>query len=219
MLNGFVHNTKVGMQALGKVYGDVYAPIVEWMPKLRRRHRYIIQQLFKPPLTMAHGDAHIENVFFHERFPGGVCFVDFGNMMFSQVRHASLPRPPLPPRLPLLFSPLLHLGCLQGMCDVAFYVVNSLQVADRRAQEESMVTHYHTTLVAEGVKDYTIERCRLDYVLNLWRPLISLCTIGPSLVEQKRKGTGVFSPTPSADDQRMREMYDKLRERPSGRRG
>jgi thiamine kinase-like enzyme len=190
VLNGFVHNTKVGMQALGKVYGDVYAPIVEWMPKLRRRHRYIIQQLFKPPLTMAHGDAHIENVFFHERFPGGVCFVDFGNMMFSQ-----------------------------GMCDVAFYVVNSLQVADRRAQEEAMVTHYHTTLVAEGVKDYTIERCRLDYVLNLWRPLISLCTIGPSLVEQKRKGTGVFSPTPSADDQRMREMYDKLRERPSGRRG
>lgn len=116
MLNGFVHNTKVGMQALGKVYGDVYAPIVEWMPKLRRRHRYIIQQLFKPPLTMAHGDAHIENVFFHERFPGGVCFVDFGNMMFSQVRLTSLPPSPSPhpspspsppPPLHPLFRPLL----------------------------------------------------------------------------------------------------------------
>ena len=36
------------------------------------------------PLTMIHGDAHIENVFYDARFPGSCAFIDFGNMMFSQ---------------------------------------------------------------------------------------------------------------------------------------
>ena len=40
----------------------VYAPILAWVPQLRRRHKYILAELFKPPLTLTHGDAHIENV-------------------------------------------------------------------------------------------------------------------------------------------------------------
>ena len=70
---------------------------------------YILQELFRPPLTLTHGDAHIENVFFHSRFSGGAMFIDFGNMMFSQ-----------------------------GMYDVAFYMVNSMEVVDRRALEKQV---------------------------------------------------------------------------------
>ena len=47
---------------------------------------------------MCHGDAHIENVFFHDRFPGGASWIDFGNVMFSP-----------------------------GMSDVAFFTVNSME--------------------------------------------------------------------------------------------
>ena len=62
MLNAFVRTTKVGMAALGRVYGDVYAPILAWMPTILHRHKYILQELFKPPLTLCHGDAHIGKV-------------------------------------------------------------------------------------------------------------------------------------------------------------
>ena len=78
-----LHATHTGMAALNKVYHQAYAPIAAWMPKLRKYHKYIMSELFKPPLTMCHGDAHIENVFFHSRFAGSCAFIDFGNMMFS----------------------------------------------------------------------------------------------------------------------------------------
>ena len=65
VLNGFVRTTKLGMQALKAVYAEEYAPILAWVPALRRRHKWLLQELFRPPLTLTHGDAHIENVFFH----------------------------------------------------------------------------------------------------------------------------------------------------------
>ena len=30
-----------------------------------------------------HNDTHLENIFFHERFPGGCAFIDFGNVFFG----------------------------------------------------------------------------------------------------------------------------------------
>ena len=77
----------------------MYEPILKWIPQIRHRHKYILQELFRPPLTLTHGDAHIENLFFAPRFAGGVSFLDFGNMMFSQ-----------------------------AMYDIAFFTVNSLEV-------------------------------------------------------------------------------------------
>jgi hypothetical protein len=68
VLNGFVHTVKTGFNALAKIYPQTYAPIAGWLPTLRRRHKYIMAELFKPPLTLCHGDAHLENVFFDERF-------------------------------------------------------------------------------------------------------------------------------------------------------
>ena len=68
MLNGFVHTVKTGFNALAKIYPETCAPIAGWLPTLRRRHKYIMSELFKPPLTLCHGDAHLENVFFDERF-------------------------------------------------------------------------------------------------------------------------------------------------------
>ena len=43
------------------------------------------------------------------------------------------------------------------MYDVAFYMVNSLEVADRRALEKPILEHYHSCLIAGGVSDYTFE--------------------------------------------------------------
>jgi len=186
LLNGFVRVTKVGLAALSKCYGQTYAPILKWLPVLRRRHKYILRELFRPPLTMCHGDAHIENAFFDGRFPGGCAFIDFGNMMFSQ-----------------------------PMYDVAFFMVHSLDVDTRRKHERAVVEHYHATLLANGVDPdtYSLERCWKDYRFNFWRAFISLLAMGPSVEHQHRTGTGIFAEHPTKADQQMREMYEKLNER------
>jgi aminoglycoside phosphotransferase family enzyme len=110
MLNGFLLTIKLGMASLSRVYPEAYKPIKAWMPILQRRHKYILGELFRPPLTVCHGDAHIENVFYDSRFAGGCAFIDFGNMMFSQ-----------------------------SMYDVAFFMCHSLEVDVRRSTEEQVV--------------------------------------------------------------------------------
>ena len=184
VLNGFVRTTKLGLAALGKVYGDTYKPILDWIPQIHHRHKFILEELFKPPLTLTHGDAHIENIFFDSRFSGGASFIDFGNMMFSQ-----------------------------GMYDIAFFTVNSLEPEVRRRVEKDLVEHYHACLVANGVTNYSAERAWSDYVLNLWRPLISVCAIAPSIEVAHRHGTGLFAEKPTEGDAQMRLMYEKLNER------
>ena len=60
---------------------------------------------------------------------------------------------------------------------------------------------------------YTTERCWHDYRLNLWRPLISVCAIAPSIETAYRHRTTLFADKPTKGDQQMRQMYDKLNER------
>ena len=36
------------------------------------------RELVRPPLTLCHGDCHLENIFFGEHFEGGCMFIDFG---------------------------------------------------------------------------------------------------------------------------------------------
>ena len=73
--------------------------------------------------------------------------------------------------------------------------------------------HYHECLEANGVTGYSLERCWRDYKLNLWRPLISVCAIAPSIEAAHRNGTGLFAQTPTKGDRQLRQMYDKLNER------
>ena len=186
LLRAMLRATHTGMASLSRIYADVYAPIAAWMPQLRRYHQYIQRELFKPPLTMCHGDAHIENVFYHPRFAGGCAFIDFGNMMFGP-----------------------------GVSDVAFFMVHSLDVDVRRNVEEATVRAYHAALIANGVDEaaFPWERCWRDYRFNLWRALLAVMTIAPSLEHQHKTGTGIFSEKPTKGDATLREMYDKLNER------
>ena len=62
----------------------MYAPILDWLPHIRRRHRFILDELLRPPLTLCHGDVHLDNLFFDDTFKSGVKVIDFGNMIFSQ---------------------------------------------------------------------------------------------------------------------------------------
>ena len=61
----------------------------------------------------------------------------------------------------------------RGPIDIAFFAVLSLPTEDRRAWQRELVERYHDALMAEGVKDYSLEECWRDY---------RLCAIGPSRI-------------------------------------
>lgn len=189
IVNGFILTTKLGLKALAKCYGPEWAPVLEWLPHVRRRHKYILQRLFAPPLTLCHGDVHLDNIFFHESFghhdlPKGVKMIDFGNMMFSQ-----------------------------AMFDVSFFMGTNLDVAVRREHEEALLRHYHQRLVEHGVADYSFEQAWLDYRFNLWRPSINLLAVVRSFASDKRRKRGMFADQPTKTDKALRDMYEKFNER------
>jgi hypothetical protein len=189
VLRGFMRTAKLGLPALVRCYPETYAPIISWLPHLRRRHRFIVRECLRAPLTLTHGDAHIENAFFDARFADGTAFIDFGNVMFSP-----------------------------GTSDVAFFLVHSLDVTVRRALEEELVRHYHASLLANGVDgaSYPFERCWHDYRFNLWRALLSVCAMAPSLLSQLRRRTGIFAAdasTMSDADRKDKAVYEELNRR------
>ena len=189
ILRGFMHGAKTGLPALKECYPDTYKPLHSWLPLLKRRHRFIVTECLREPLTLTHGDAHIENAFFDKRFePGGLAFIDFGNMMFSP-----------------------------GTSDIAFFMVHSLDVEVRRAHEEDCVKHYHEQLLANGVdgKEYPYERCWHDYRFNMWRALLSVCMMGPGFKKQKRSNTGMWAPPESITDgdKKQKMIFEELNRR------
>jgi len=189
VLRGFMRMAKLGLPALIECYAEIYEPIKCWQKTLRNRHRFIVNECLRPPLTLTHGDAHIENAFFDARFePTGTSFIDFGNMMFSP-----------------------------GTSDIAFFMVHSLDVEVRRAHEEDLVKHYHASLVANGVNGakYPYERCWHDYRFNMWRALLSVCAMGPNFVKMKRTKTGMWASPEAitADDKKQKIIFEALNQR------
>jgi hypothetical protein len=51
-----------------------------------------------------------------------------------------------------------------GTFDLANFLGMSVTIENRRAWEDELIEHYHSTLLAKGVPDsYTLEQCRLEY--------------------------------------------------------
>ena len=46
--------------------------MLEWLPLLKMRYRFLYERLVTgPTLTLAHGDCHLDNLFFADRYPHG----------------------------------------------------------------------------------------------------------------------------------------------------
>jgi hypothetical protein len=82
-----------------------------------------------------------------------------------------------------------------------------------RARVRGRCRHYHDQLVANGVENYSYEQCWHDYRFNIWRALISLLAMGPSIESQHKASKGMFAEKPTKGDEQLRTMYDKLNER------
>lgn len=178
--------TRRGFKHLPECFGDVFRPVLAWKKAAMRNHDWIYRQLHRHPLTLCHGDVHLDNIFFHERFPGGCALVDFGNM---------------------------HLG--QALSDVAFFMATNVSVDVRREHEQALLRTYHQSLLALGVSEaaYSWERCWLDYRLQLWRPFVAILTLCPNFAEQRRSRTGMFSEAPTQADATLLRMYSEFNQR------
>ena len=178
-LNAFIFAAKAGTPAIRRCFGEAYAPLLAWAKLIQRRHRYLVRRLFEPPLTVCHGDVHLDNIFFDASFPGGLKMIDFGNMFFGQ-----------------------------GCNDLAFFLGTNLEPEVRRKHEQELVRRYHATLLENGVQGYAFERCWDDYRVNMWRAYINIAYVTMSRFDAMRKArTGVFSATPSEGDRKELATY------------
>ena len=102
----------------------------------------LLRRLATAPRTLNHGDYRADNIFFDRPRgeAGHVTIIDFQ---------------------------ALTVGC--PMIDVAYFIRPNMDPADADAAEAHLVEVYHQALVEAGVRGYSLDRCREDYVRGcLW---------------------------------------------------
>lgn len=75
--------------------------------------------------------------------------------------------------------------------DLAHFLGTSLLPELRKAEEINLVTHYHNTLLAQGVTDFTLQQCIDDYRINLFYPLFVVVSATAS-VDIDERGQKLF---------------------------
>jgi hypothetical protein len=105
----------------------------------------LMEQLSEPPITLAHGDYRLDNLFFDDRAgSSGGAGAGAGG-----------------PTVTAIDWQICGLG--RGVYDMAYFLSQSLVPEERKANEESIIRGYHDTLVASGVDDYDFAECWDDY--------------------------------------------------------
>ena len=72
MKNALIFSVKRGMPALEQVFPEHYGPVLAWKKVIRSRLKWLVSEFYRPPLTLCHGDVHLDNIFFDDSFPGGL---------------------------------------------------------------------------------------------------------------------------------------------------
>jgi Phosphotransferase enzyme family len=145
-------------------YGELLPPAVcEIARKLGSRFADVAEALYGGPKTLTHGDLHLDNMIFD---------------------------PPGDPRSVVVLDwQTVSVGA--PAADVAFFLVDSLSVEDRRAAEAMLLDRYVTLLAAHGVRDYSPDDLRIDcdraLLLILAGTIGGIMTLsGPDLTERER---------------------------------
>ena len=104
----FAYSLSRALRAMRVWEPETFAPLLAWSELLTRAAPLVVKQCTTPPFTLVHGDAHLDNIFFADRFPSGCAFIDHANMMLAK--------------------PLLDVAFFLGTC-------RRLQAASPRASE------------------------------------------------------------------------------------
>ena len=80
----FAYSLSKALRAMRAWEPETFAPLLDWSDLLTRAAPLVVTQCTTPPFTLVHGDAHLDNIFFADRFPGGCAFIDHANMMLAK---------------------------------------------------------------------------------------------------------------------------------------
>lgn len=97
----------------------------------------LIQRLSRSPRTLLHGDFRADNLMFHDSGPEPLTIIDWQGVMTGN-----------------------------PMIDVAYFLRPNMGAEDAEAHEDQLVEAYHQALVEAGVRGYSLEDCKADYVLG-----------------------------------------------------
>jgi hypothetical protein len=121
---------------IGERYGNSYARIAA--------------SLSQPPLTLTHGDYHLDNLFFNTSSDG------------------------------VLSATIIDWQCAahgRGVFDVAYFLGMSLPPEMRRSHEREVLRSYHAILQERGVQGYSFDRCWDEYRLSFFTLLARLVVV------------------------------------------
>ena len=80
----FAYSLSRALRAMRVWEPETFAPLLAWSELLTRAAPLVLKQCTTPPFTLVHGDAHLDNIFFADRFPSGCAFIDHANMMLAK---------------------------------------------------------------------------------------------------------------------------------------
>jgi hypothetical protein len=99
----------------------------------------VLAEAHRPPLTLAHGDIHIDNIFLPSTRGGRFAIIDWQSVAVSRL----------------------------GTYDVARLLCMGMRPEQRRRHLRALLRHYHRALRAHGVRDYSLPGLRLRYRVEL----------------------------------------------------
>jgi hypothetical protein len=99
----------------------------------------VLAQTRRPPLTLAHNDIHVDNVFLPSAHGGRFAIIDWQSVGVSRF----------------------------GTNDVARVLCMGMRPEQRRRHERALLRHYHRALCAHGVRGYSLRSLRLRYRVEL----------------------------------------------------
>jgi hypothetical protein len=146
-------------------FGDHIPPTIkDALPTLGARILELMEPYRDGPLTLAHGDYRLDNMFFGRDGAGyGLAVLDWQ-------------------------SP--NKGW--GLYDVSYFMYSNLDTDTRRACEDDVLRDYHAALVAQGVEGYSHDQVREDYVKSLLVSLAIWVVNAASLDMANERGRALF---------------------------
>lgn len=125
------------LDAFTAQFGERFPPMV----KVAHQMAWVFQgeefkrELRGGPLTLTHGDLHVENILFPTEAGGRLAVVDWQSAMLTPY----------------------------GASDVTRIIAMGLSRDMRRAHEDELLRHYHAVLCAQGVRGYSLRTLRARY--------------------------------------------------------
>jgi aminoglycoside/choline kinase family phosphotransferase len=150
------YNMKQCWAPFERRYGEMLGQVADVFEWMWRNAEIVSAHRLSAPATLFHGDVHVEN------------------MLFPQDKECP----------PFLIDWQL---AAQGLAanDVSFFLVKSLSVQDRRANEAQLLQEYYASLPERARAGYGFERFRLDYRACVTRSMLSaVMLVGPRFADR-----------------------------------